>query len=83
MLYVPISSCLLVVHSLIMSSGITPSTTSDLFGNNLNQQQLYNNDRANYPNLIFWETFLAQSYGDLIITGAGLLNFQPYDWLNS
>ena len=37
-LYVPISSCLLVVHSLTMSSGITPSTTSDLFGNNLNQQ---------------------------------------------
>ena len=36
--HVPISSCLLVVHSLTMSSGITPSTTSDLFGNNLNQQ---------------------------------------------
>ena len=34
MLHVPISSCLLVVHSLTMSSGITPSTTSDLFGNN-------------------------------------------------
>ena len=32
--HVPISSCLLVVHSLTMSSGITPSTTSDLFGNN-------------------------------------------------
>ena len=38
MLYVPISSCLLVVHSLTMSSGMTPSTTSDLLGNNLNQQ---------------------------------------------
>ena len=36
--HVPISSCLLVVHSLTKSSGITPSTTSDLFGNNLNQQ---------------------------------------------
>ena len=36
--HVPISSCLLVVHSLTMSSGMTPSTTSDLLGNNSNQQ---------------------------------------------
>ena len=36
--HVPISSCILDVHSLIMSSGMTPSTTLDLLGNNLNQQ---------------------------------------------
>ena len=35
--HVPISSCLLVVHSLTKSSGMTPSTTLDLLVN-LNQQ---------------------------------------------
>ena len=33
-LTIPISSCLLFVHSPTMSSGMTPSTTLDLFGRN-------------------------------------------------
>ena len=36
--HVPISSCLLVVHSLTMSSGVTPSTPLNLLVNNLNHQ---------------------------------------------
>ena len=36
--HVPISSCLLVVHSLTMSSGMTPSTPLNLLVNNLNHQ---------------------------------------------
>ena len=36
--HVPISSCLLVVHSLTMSPGMTPSTPLNLLVNNLNHQ---------------------------------------------
>ena len=59
--HVPISSCLLVVHSLTMSSGVTPSTTLNLLVNNLNQQWLFNKERANYHiSAKFFGRFLAQ-----------------------
>ena len=59
--HVPISSCLLVVHSLTMSSGMTPSTTLDLLVNNLNQEWLFNKERANYHiSAKFFGRFLAQ-----------------------
>ena len=59
--HVPISSCLLVVHSLTMSPGMTPSTTLDLLVNNLNQQWLFNKERANYHiSAKFFGRFLAQ-----------------------